>query len=116
MNENTTENTTAAKSTEATISSKFHAAVNFVPDSGKTVLVRLKELGNTGLTVKVDRSLFGEIPPVKHESFILEAAGLFQLGNYLIPSNAKVLNRELGEAKPFDIKAALEAAKEQAPF
>lgn len=108
-NETTTQSTTNT-------TSKYHAAVNFVPSDSKTVLVRLKELGKAGLTVKVPTECFGEVPPVKHESFILEAGQLFQLGNYLIPSNPKILDREMSEAKPYDVQAALAAAREEAPF
>lgn len=114
MTKKKTENTTAA--VEETKNSRYHAAVNFVPAEGKTVLVRLKELGKAGLTVKVPKEAFGEVPPVKHESFILEAGELFQLGNYLIPSNAKILEREMGEAKPYDVQAAIAAARDEAPF
>lgn len=110
----TTQNTTAVAVEET--NSRYHAAINFVPEDGKVVLARIKELGNTGLTVKLDRSIFGEIPPAKHESFLIDAPTLLQVGNYLVAPNAKVVSRELGEAKVFDVKAAIEAAKNEAPF
>lgn len=111
MNE-ATQNTTAVAVEET--NSRYHAAINFVPEDGKVVLARIKELGNTGLTVKLDRSIFGEIPPAKHEAFLIDAPTLLQVGNYLVAPNAKVVSRELGEAKVFDVKAAIEAAKNDA--
>lgn len=115
MTNKKTENTTVV-AVEETNNSRYHAAINFVPEDGKVVLARIKELGNTGLTVKLDRSIFGEIPPAKHEAFLIDAPTLLQVGNYLVAPNAKVVSRELGEAKVFDVQAAIAAAKEEAPF
>lgn len=97
---------------------KFRAAVNFVPETGNNVLIRIKELGNKAPSMRVNKSLFGEIPPTQHESFVLEMEGVAQLGNYLIPTGAcKIITREMEGATAFDVDAYMEALlKEDAPF
>jgi hypothetical protein len=88
---------------------RFHAAVNFVPETGRNILCRIKEFGTESPTLKLDKSLFDGIA-IAGESFILEVGELFQTGNYLVASNAKVLDREVEAAQPFDMDSAVENA------
>lgn len=90
------------------ISRKFHAAVNHVAEDGKTVLCRLKELGTNAPSLRLDPSAFGDVPAVKHESFVVEIAGkILQKGDYLFATHAKVSEREMSEAVEFDVDAYL---------
>lgn len=97
---------------------KFRAAVNFVPETGNNVLIRIKELGNKAPSMRVNRSIFKDVPPTQHESFIIEMEGVAQLGNYLIPTGAcKIIDREVSGAVEFDVDAYMESLlKEDAPF
>jgi hypothetical protein len=95
--------------------SKFHCAVNFV--SGSTVLVRVKELGSSGLTMKANAKAWGDSSPVKGENFLAEISDdVIKVGNYLIPADFKVVSREFSEA-PVPMKlSAIEVEDESAPF
>jgi hypothetical protein len=99
---------------------RFHCAVNFV--SNNNVLVRVKELGNSAPSMKVNCKAWGDSVPVKGENFLAEISDeCLQVGNYLIPSNFKVVEREFSEPpKPFNLAGAiaesLAADEEAVPF
>ena len=97
---------------------KFRAAVNFVPATGNNVLCRIKELGNSSPSIRMNKALFGDIAPSQHESFIFEVEGLAQSGAYLIPTGAcKIVTREAADATPFDVDAYLaNLANDDLPF
>lgn len=95
---------------------KLHCAVNFIPETGRNILVRVKELGTNSPTMKLDRSVFGDTPPTQHESFVAEVGDLLKQGNYLVPASCKVLDRELADAEPFDVDAYMAALTDEEPI
>ena len=97
----------------------FHAAVNHVSDTSSNILARLKELGNNSPSIRIPKRLFGDVPPAKHEAFVVEMDGLAQVDGFLIPTGScKVITRETpAEAVPFDVDAYMASLTDsEAPF